>query len=81
MVPFALERLEKHDKPPLIERILEEAKKHVVLADITQVAAAYLLAKFISRPDVYPLKLEDVFCWIEEELKEANCEFSSLYLF
>ncbi|EUB61797.1 Tubulin-specific chaperone D [Echinococcus granulosus] len=72
MVPFALERLEKPGKPLLIERILSEAKKHVVLADITQIAAAHLLAKFISRPDVYPSKLEDVIFWVEGELKEAN---------
>lgn len=74
MVPFALERLEKSDKPPLIERILSEAKKHVVLVDITQIAAAHLLAKFISRPDVYPSKLDDVILWTESELKGANCK-------
>ncbi|VDK36928.1 unnamed protein product [Taenia asiatica] len=72
MVPFALERLEKPGKPPLIERVLSEAKKHVVLVDITQIAAAHLLAKFISRPDVYPSKLEDVIFWAESGLKEAN---------
>ncbi|VDM15990.1 unnamed protein product [Hydatigera taeniaeformis] len=72
MVPFALERLEKPGKAPLIERILSEAKKHVVLVDTTQIAAAHLLAKFISRPDVYPSKLEDVILWAEGELKEAN---------
>ena len=75
MVPFALERLEKPDKEPLIKRILDESKKHVLLVDITQVAAAYLLAKFVSRPDVYPSKLEDVFNWAEAEIKSVDCEF------
>ncbi|KAM7536516.1 hypothetical protein Aperf_G00000083754 [Anoplocephala perfoliata] len=72
MVPFALERLEKPDKPPLVERIISEAQRHVVLGDITQVAAAHLLAKFISRPDVHSCKLESIFLWAEEELKNAD---------
>uniref|UniRef100_A0A5K3F699 Tubulin-specific chaperone D n=2 Tax=Mesocestoides corti TaxID=53468 RepID=A0A5K3F699_MESCO len=72
MVPFALERLEKQGKPPLSECVLNEAKKHVVLDDVTQDGAAYLLAKLISRPDVYPSKLEDLFLWAECELKDAN---------
>nr|CDS28117.2 tubulin specific chaperone D [Hymenolepis microstoma] len=75
MVPFALERLEKSGKPPLVERIISEAKRYVVREDITQIAAAHLLAKFISRPDVYPSKLEDVFLWSEDVLQNAQYGF------
>lgn len=74
MVPFGLERLEDPGKPPLIERIISEAKKHAVLGEVTQDAASYLLAKFISRPDVYPTKLEDAFLWAEGEFKYADCK-------
>lgn len=74
MVPFALECLDKSGKPPLIERIISEAKRYVVREDITQIAAAHLLAKFISRPDVYPSKLGDIFLWSEEVLQNAQCK-------
>ncbi|VDL62626.1 unnamed protein product [Hymenolepis diminuta] len=75
MVPFALERLDKSGKPPLIERIINEAKRYVVREDITQIAAAHLLAKFISRPDVYPSKLGDIFSWSEKVLQNAQYGF------
>ncbi len=75
MVPFGLDRLEKPGKAPLIERVIAEAKRHVVLDEVTQEAAAYLLARFISRPDVYCRELENTISWAETEFKEAPCNF------
>uniref|UniRef100_A0A0X3P4X5 Tubulin-specific chaperone D n=1 Tax=Schistocephalus solidus TaxID=70667 RepID=A0A0X3P4X5_SCHSO len=72
MVPFGLSRLEKPGKPPLIARILNEAKRHVVLDEVTQEAAAYLIAKFISRPDVHPTELESTISWAANELASAD---------
>ncbi len=77
MVPFGLDRLEKPGKPPLVERVVAEAKKHAVLDEVTQDAASYLLAKFVSRPDVYPTKLEEILTWAEGELKNAVCKLVS----
>ncbi|VDL94516.1 unnamed protein product [Schistocephalus solidus] len=74
MVPFGLSRLEKPGKPPLIARILNEAKRHVVLDEVTQEAAAYLIAKFISRPDVHPTELESTISWAANELASADCK-------
>ncbi|KAL7058186.1 hypothetical protein AAHC03_016752 [Spirometra sp. Aus1] len=72
MVPFGLSRLEKPGKPPLIARILKEAKRHVVLDEVTQEAAAYLIAKFISRPDVHPTELGSIISWAANELASAD---------
>ncbi|VDQ03956.1 unnamed protein product [Trichobilharzia regenti] len=65
MVPFSLSRLDLPDKKPIIERVVDLAKLHLAQEERTQEAAAYLLARTVTRPDALPL----IVSWLIKSLK------------
>ncbi|CAH8825664.1 unnamed protein product [Trichobilharzia szidati] len=69
MVPFSLSRLDLPDKKPIIERVVELAKLHLAQEERTQEAAAFLLARTVTRPDAVHIQLPLIVSWLIKSLK------------
>jgi hypothetical protein len=84
MVPFDMARFDgsstgnvSERRVSVVDRILELAKKYVKVSDKPRDAAALLLAKFMTRPDMTLQKLPEVLDWLLQLLLSANCEVMS----
>ncbi|XP_070581206.1 tubulin-specific chaperone D-like [Ptychodera flava] len=81
MIPFDLARLDSHArtesgqyKQPIMDRILEVAKSYLDVSDKSRDAAAYLLSKFLTRPDVKAQRLPAFIDWALTVTTKADRE-------
>ncbi|XP_065052344.1 tubulin-specific chaperone D-like [Rhopilema esculentum] len=75
MIPFDLVRFDgssNENGNGIIDSILSNVKKFISVADKSRDAAAYLLAKFLSRPDVRKLHLSEFLHWCIDVIMRAN---------
>ncbi len=61
-----------------VDRILEVAKGYLRVTDKSRDAAALLLAKFVSRPDVKKLKMAEFLDWSMIVLNTAERTYSTV---
>eukprot|EP00117_Sycon_ciliatum_P048340 scpid20183/ scgid34426/ Tubulin-specific chaperone D; Beta-tubulin cofactor D; SSD-1; Tubulin-folding cofactor D len=57
---------------PIMERILDVAKRYLSVTDTSRDAASLLIAKFISRPDVRPLHLASTVAWLHTSIVASS---------
>ncbi|CAH1795099.1 unnamed protein product, partial [Owenia fusiformis] len=79
MIPFDMNRLDSNieqqsgqKRAPIMDRILEAGKKYLCVFDKSQDAAAYLVSRFLTRPDVKEKRLPDFLDWALVTMKDAN---------
>ncbi|CAH8535750.1 unnamed protein product [Heterobilharzia americana] len=72
MVPFSLDRLDCPGKRPIIERVIEVAKLHFAQNMPPQEAAAFLLARTVTRPDAVQVQLPLIISWSVENLSRFD---------
>ena len=58
-----------------MERIIEVGQRYVDVSDKSRDAAAYMLARFMTRPDVKRKKLPEFLDWCLTNLKTADSAF------
>ena len=82
LIPFDMVRFDAHGdgnvlkKEPMIDRILAVGKRYLVTSsDNCQEAAAILLSKFVTRPDVLQKHLSSFIDWCLVSVTEADSEF------
>ena len=63
-----------HCSRPIMERIIEVGQRYVDVSDKSRDAAAYVLARFMTRPDVKRKKLPEFLDWCLSRLKSADSE-------
>ncbi|PVD38225.1 hypothetical protein C0Q70_00836 [Pomacea canaliculata] len=93
MIPFDLHRLDSnlqtgdgYTKPPVMERILRISQTYLKVNDKCRDAAAYLMSRFLTRPDVKKECLPEMIDWNlkiictsdVETMKGLNCIVGSL---
>nr|XP_022315849.1 tubulin-specific chaperone D-like [Crassostrea virginica] len=81
MIPFDMVRLDSNipsedgeKKQPVMDRILNTAQIYLTVNDKCRDAAAFLAAKFCTRPDVRREKLPEFLDWSLQVLHNANLE-------
>ncbi|XP_060577597.1 tubulin-specific chaperone D-like [Ruditapes philippinarum] len=79
MIPFDLSRLDSNvieesgdHKLPVMDKIYNVAKQYLMVADKTRDAAAYLMSRFMTRPDVKKKKLPEFLDWAMKYLDTAD---------
>ena len=84
LIPFDMVRFDSYEdgngdsskKEPMIKRILDVGKLYLVTSsDNCQEAAAILLSKFVTRPDVLQEHLTIFVDWCLKNISEANPQF------
>ncbi|XP_048760810.2 tubulin-specific chaperone D-like [Ostrea edulis] len=81
MIPFDMVRLDSNvasedgeKKQPVMDRILNTARVYLTVNDKCRDAAAFLAAKFCTRPDVRRDKLPEFLDWSLQVLHNANMD-------
>ncbi|PFX29522.1 tubulin-specific chaperone D-like isoform X1 [Stylophora pistillata] len=83
MIPFDMARFDGLRKAsdetqerckPVVERILETAKMYLSVPDKSRDAAALVISKFVTRPDVKKEKLAEFLDWCLIRMEKANGE-------
>ncbi len=74
IIPFDLSRMDglMPQGHTVIDRVLGVAKLYLRVSDKSRDAAALLLAKFVSRPDVKRLKMAEFMGWSMSVLQSAD---------
>nr|XP_048673318.1 tubulin-specific chaperone D isoform X5 [Caretta caretta] len=79
LIPFDLARLdgnilseEGHTRMPIMDRILKVAKSYLVVSDKARDAAAVLVSRFITRPDVKQKRMADFLDWALSTLSKSS---------
>ncbi|XP_066474680.1 tubulin-specific chaperone D [Tiliqua scincoides] len=79
LIPFDLARLdgticstEGGTRVPIMDRILTVAKSYLVVSDKARDAAAVLVSKFITRPDVKQKRMADFLDWTLSTLSKSS---------
>ena len=78
MVPFDLCRFDASAADPtqtIMNRVIDKCTPYLFVSDKCQDAAAYLLAKFMSRKDVVSAKLNEFHQSLLNLIKESKSEF------
>lgn len=78
IIPFDLSRMDgaAPQGHRVVDRILEVARLYLSVVDKSRDAAAWLLAKFLSRPDVKQLKMAEFLDWSITVFKTADSVYS-----
>ncbi|KAH3872506.1 hypothetical protein DPMN_035722 [Dreissena polymorpha] len=83
MIPFDLSRLDSNapqdsgdHKLPIMDRIYNAAMRYLLVVEKSRDAAAYLLSRFMTRPDVKKRKLPEFLDWAMEYV--AKAEYTTL---
>ncbi|XP_068671771.1 tubulin-specific chaperone D-like isoform X2 [Montipora foliosa] len=83
MIPFDMARFDGLNKEvasglerrrPVVERILETAKAYLAVTDKSRDAAALVISKFVTRPDVKKERLAEYLDWSLVNMENANEE-------
>ncbi|NXD20356.1 TBCD protein, partial [Spelaeornis formosus] len=81
LIPFDLARfdgnlvsVEGQERQPTMDRILEIAKRYLVVSDKARDAAAVLVSKFIVRPDVRQSRMADFLDWMLSMLSKSSSQ-------
>lgn len=83
MIPFDMARFDgrrdansgtQERRRPVVERILETAKMYLSVPDKSRDAAALVISKFVTRPDVKKEKLAEFLDWCLMRMERANGE-------
>ncbi|XP_062507532.1 tubulin-specific chaperone D-like [Corticium candelabrum] len=83
MVPFDMVRFDgsgtdgRCQRAPVVDRMLELAKRYLQVTDKSRDAAALLLAKFVTRPDMSRRRLPEVLNWLLHILMNSDCQTMS----
>lgn len=73
MIPFDMNLFDSDNKEPIASRILKTGKYFLLSKDVSQIAAAFMLSKFLSRPDTIRNNLlRDTIHWAIEEIKNIT---------
>ncbi|XP_054834782.1 tubulin-specific chaperone D [Eublepharis macularius] len=79
LIPFDLTRLDGNlsslegcTRVPIMDRILTAAKSYLVVSDKARDAAAVLISKFITRPDVKQKRMADFLDWTLSTLSKSS---------
>uniref|UniRef100_A0A8C3SV97 Tubulin-specific chaperone D n=1 Tax=Chelydra serpentina TaxID=8475 RepID=A0A8C3SV97_CHESE len=79
LIPFDLARLdgnilseEGRTRMPIMDRILKVAKSYLVVSDKSRDAAAVLVSRFITRPDVKQKRMADFLDWALSTLSKSS---------
>uniref|UniRef100_A0A4W4GL44 Tubulin-specific chaperone D n=1 Tax=Electrophorus electricus TaxID=8005 RepID=A0A4W4GL44_ELEEL len=79
LIPFDLSRLDGHlnsdprlNREPVMDRLLAVAKAYLQVSDKPRDAAAVLVSKFVTRPDVKQKRLGDFLDWTLAMVSEAS---------
>eukprot|EP00111_Clytia_hemisphaerica_P015498 TCONS_00045761-protein len=75
MIPFDMSRLDgkiKDENQLIVNRVINTAKAFLGVSDKSRDAAAYLLSRFLTRPDLKGSKIGDFINWSLECLKFSN---------
>uniref|UniRef100_UPI00398F11B9 tubulin-specific chaperone D n=1 Tax=Pristiophorus japonicus TaxID=55135 RepID=UPI00398F11B9 len=79
LLPFDMARLDGNNstlagqsRTPTMDRILNIAKSYLTVSDKARDAAAVLVSKFVTRPDVKEKRLPDFLDWALTSLSKAN---------
>ncbi|XP_057310361.1 tubulin-specific chaperone D-like [Hydractinia symbiolongicarpus] len=75
IIPFDLKKLDGasvSDDESVLNRVLKSALPYLNVFDKSKDAAAYLTAKFLTRPDVKSVKLPEFFNWALDVLPTAD---------
>lgn len=79
LLPFDMARLDGNictaqgqSKTPTMDQILNIAKSYLTVSDKARDAAAVLVSKFVTRPDVKEKRLPDFLDWILTSLSKAD---------
>ncbi|XP_077183676.1 tubulin-specific chaperone D isoform X1 [Paroedura picta] len=79
LIPFDLARLDGNlsslegcTRVPIMDRILTVAKSYLVVSDKARDAAAVLISKFITRPDVKQKRMADFLDWTLSTLSKSS---------
>ncbi|XP_030646101.1 tubulin-specific chaperone D [Chanos chanos] len=79
LIPFDLSRLDGHlisdsaqVREPIMDRILSIAKSYLSVSDKSRDAAAVLVSKFVTRPDVKQKRLGDFLDWSLTTITETD---------
>ena len=52
---------------------------YLTVADKSRDAAAYLMGRFMTRPDVKKLKLPDFIDWMMKSMEKADCKYGKIF--
>ncbi|KAK4474745.1 hypothetical protein MN116_001870 [Schistosoma mekongi] len=74
MVPFNLEHLDNLGRKSIVERITNLAELYLSQGERTQEAAAFLLARTVTRPDTVCTQLPLTILWAIKKLKCSNLD-------
>lgn len=81
MIPFDMSRLDSHvnvegrnEKKPTMDRILDVGKDYLDVVDKSRDAAAYMLSRFLTRPDVKRERLSQFIEWSMMRLERADLQ-------
>ncbi|XP_064631800.1 tubulin-specific chaperone D-like isoform X2 [Lineus longissimus] len=82
MIPFDMVRLDSNAKSesgevvrePIMDRIFNAGKMYLFAFDKSRDAAAYLVAKFLTRPDVKKMKMASFMDWAKEKIDGEKCK-------
>ncbi|EDO35005.1 predicted protein, partial [Nematostella vectensis] len=85
MIPFDMSRLDgtfgagtSEQRRPVVDRIIDVAKSYMCVPDKSRDAAALLISKFITRPDVKKHKLAEFIDWSLKEITKSRNEANTI---